>query len=190
MEILRINSAKLKITLTRAECEAYDIKETDGDFDSVRVRDALNKILDEADALDFYSGSEKLLVQLYPKDGGGAELFITKLSQVGERERKAVSRSQNLATYSKGYAHFSFDSRDDLVRAARAVRNKSGASDLYTDREGVFILSVEENKISGMSDCDVLSEFGTRLPQGSVRLCEEWYDLVIKDNAIEQLREL
>ncbi len=190
MEILKINSGKIKITLTRAECATYDIKETDGDFDSVRVRDALNEILAEAGVADFYSGTEKLLVQLYPKEGGGAELFITKLSHVGERERRAITRSGNLTTYSKGHAYFSFDSIDDLARAARAIGERSAGSDLYADSEGALILSVEENKICGMSDCDVLSEFGTRLPQDSVRICGEWYRLLLEDNALEQLAKL
>ena len=190
MEILRINAGKLKITLTRAECEAYNVKESGGDFDSVRVRDALGSILEEAGAADFYSGSEKLLVQLYPAEGGGAELFVTKLSHVGERERRAVSRSGNLATYSKGRACYSFRELGDLVRAARAASGKSGSSDLYTDNDGTYILVAEENKLGTMSDCDIFSEFGTRISADSKYLCPEWYKLLYEGNAIEQLANM
>lgn len=188
MDILRINAGKLKITLTRAECEAYNVKENGGDFDSVRVRDALGRILEEAGAADFYSGSEKLLVQLYPRDGGGAELFVTKLSHVGERERRAVTRSGNLSTYSKGRACYSFSNMGDLVRAARAARGKCGSSDLYTDNDGAYILSAEENKLGAMSDCDIFGEFGTRIPTDAKYLSREWYKLIYEGDALERLQ--
>ena len=187
MEILRINASKLKITLTRAECAAYNIKESGGEFDSSRIRSALGDILEEAGAKDFYVGSEKLLVQLYPAKEGGAELFVTKLAEVGERERRAVARSGNLTTYTKSRAHFAFSELDHARRAARALLGRVGRSDLYSDMNGGYVLSLDENKLAGMSDCDLLCEFGTRMQAPTGRLSPEWYDLVYEGDAIERL---
>lgn len=190
MEFLKINASKLKITLSAGECEKYNIKENAGEFDSTKVRDAIGEILDAAGASDFQTSSEKLLVQLYPTGDGGAELFVTKLALIGERERRAVKNSDNLNTYVKREAHFLFPDFDTLIRAARAMSGKKKRSDLYLGEEGKYLLSVIESKIDSVSDCDVLSEFGTRLYSQDHRISPEWYKLLRRGDAIDILAKL
>ena len=130
MDFLRINSSKIKITMSRADCERYGISESGGDYDSKLVREVISDILEDVGAEGFAKMGEKLLVQLYPTESGGAEIFVTKLSHLGERERRVISRAENLTTYNKERANFLFDTAADLYRAV-GVLKKPKPSDLY-----------------------------------------------------------
>ncbi len=188
MEYLQINQNKLKITLTKAECESYGIKEEGGDFNSLSVRDSLGKILTAAGvAEDFRREGEKLLVQLFPIGDGGAELFVTRLSSVGERERRAVSASPNVTTYKSSRARFVFATMADLISAAKALRG-SPPADLYRTYDGEYLLDIREEKLGELSSSDILLEFSTRLPPTFVPNAE-WDTLLIKDNTLETLRQ-
>ena len=174
MEIQRINKGKIKITLTRAECLRYNLKEEDGEFDTSAVRDALPNVLSSSGAdVDFKPGSEKLLVQLYPMDNGGAELFVTKLGVIGERERRAVEGSDALSTYSRNTAYFYFEDLCDLVLAARAAKGKHKSVEIYLSRHGGYIASMPEERLGALSSCDLFLEFATRLP-ANFKINLEW----------------
>lgn len=165
MEYLQINQNKLKITLTKSECESYGIKEEGGDFNSVTVRDTLGKVLKAA----------------------GAELFVTRLSSVGERERRAVTASRELTTYKSSRARFIFNTINDLTSAVRALRGTPSA-DLYRTYDGDYLLDIKDEWTDGLSSSDILLEFSTRLPS-TFTPSAEWDTLLIKDNAIETLRQ-
>lgn len=188
MEYLQINQNKLKITLTKAECESYGIKEEGGEFNSVSVRDSLGKILTSAGAKEeFRREGEKLLVQLFPVSDGGAELFVTRLSSVGERERRAVTSSPNLTTYKASRQKFIFDNKETLERAIKALRTEPSA-DLYRTYDGNYLLDILDERLGELSSSDILLEFSTRLPPNYLP-SPEWDTLIYKDTAIKRLRE-
>lgn len=189
MHFLRINEAKLKITLTAEECEKYDIRDKGGEFDAATVRAAITAILSEPIEVDFPIDGEKLLVQLYPMKEGGAEIFITKLSSVGERERRIIGKSDNLNTYHKARAYFRFEALADLIQAARAAAGREIPSDLYRKEDGEYILAVVEENVDGISNADIFLEYSTRLPPGSMAAPLEWYTLLYEGNALSVLRE-
>lgn len=188
MEYLQINQNKLKITLTKAECESYGIKEEGGDFNSVSVRDTLREILASAAAEEeFRREGEKLLVQLFPLTDGGAELFVTRLSSVGERERRAVTSSPNLTTYKASRQKFIFENKENLERAVRALRGAPNA-DLYRTYDGDYLLDILDEQLGELSSSDILLEFSTRLPPNYLPSAE-WDTLIYKDSAVQSLRE-
>ncbi len=190
MEFLKINANKLKITLTCEECEKYDIKENGGEFDTGNIRSAITAILSEIEGVDFKVEGEKLLVQLYPLKGGGAELFVTKLAGVGERERRAVGKSENLNTYESGVAYFSFDDLDTLTRVARIMAGKGTRADVYRSHSGEYILAAKEEKLDGVSDLEVISEFASRLSRSRIPPSPEWNKLICEGNAFEIFSKL
>lgn len=185
MQILRINSNKLKITLTKEECEKFNIEDRGGEFDTAAVRSAIGAIFAELGEVDFSVEGEKLLVQLYPMSSGGAELFITKLSAVGERERRAIGQSANLSTYRKERTDYLFESLDDLIRAARVMSGKGIEADVYLSARGEYILSAHDARLDGISSADILLEYSTRLPPNTVDECREWYRLLRSGDALE-----
>ncbi len=189
MDYLRINSSKLKITLTSAECARYGIRESDGEYDSRLVRGVISDILEEAGAGEFCHPHDKLLVQLYPIRTGGAELFITKLSHVGERERRAITEADNLDTYVRERVAFSFNSLDALIAASKLPSLRAKAADLYVRDERQYILLLDEERLGRLSDCDILSEFGSRLPPAAAPR-PEWDRLLASEDAIAKLSRL
>lgn len=174
--------------MSRAECERYGISERGGDYDSKLVRDVISEILEDAGAEGFAKIGEKLLVQLYPTSNGGAEIFVTKLNHVGDRERRAISRAENLTTYNKERAYFLFELPEDLYRAVRLLK-KPKPSDLFRISGGKYLLSVDEEYIGGMSDVEILSEFATRVASSDYEPSPEWDTLLAKDDAIARLQK-
>ncbi len=190
MQVLRINSNKLKITLTKDECKRYNIEDNGGEFDTSVVRGAIGAIMSELGDIDFDIEGEKLLVQLYPEKGGGAELFITKLSSVGERERRAISTSENLSTYHKERACFLFERLDDLIRASRVMSGKGLVADVYLSPSGEYVLAVEDGRLDGLSICDIFLEYSTRLSPNSLSEGAEWYRPLRHGDALEVFAKL
>lgn len=190
MDFLRINSSKLKITLTAEELRHYGIKETGGEFESRLVREVISDILEDAGAGGFCRVGEKLLVQLYPKEGGGAELFITKLRGVGERERRAVETAENVSTYRRESAVFVFDKLDDLLRAVRLPALRGKRADLYLRQDGKYLLQIDEERLAGIASTDVLLEFAARYSRGDVSPSPEWDKPLAMGDAIERLSVL
>ena len=190
MELLRINSSKLKITLTADEREQYGIRESGGDFDTRAVREVVADILLDAGADGFCKPREKLLVQIYPTRSGGAELFITKLSQLGDREQRVIESSESLTTYARDVASFLFDSFADLLAASRLPQLLKKRSDLYLRPDEKYMLVIDEERLGGVSDCDIISEFATRLTAAQGRPQPEWDKLLRENDAIERLSRL
>ena len=173
MEFHKINATKLKVILSSAECESYDIRVTDGEYDTKEVRDALKEIISEAGRrVDFSVGSERVLIQLYPVGDGGAEMFVTKLSSVGARERETICDAANLTTYQGRESVFRFSDGNTLLSALSATSSCLGLASLYVTDDGAYYLTVDEEMIDGRSGLELLCEYGCRISQ-FIRRCEE-----------------
>ena len=192
MEFLVVSETKLKIALTGEECEKYGINTASAEREGAEIRRTLRRILNEAkDAVRFDIGAEKVLVQIYPSSGGGCEMFVTKLSALGERERRTVFKSDSLTTYSKHTSVFKFDCLDDIAAAARAVKSPTGArADVYLADSGEYYLSVEESDVDGYGEFDCLLEFGARLPRMPVDVIAERGRLVVRGAGFEIFSQL
>ena len=167
MKFLLIGESKLKVTLNRAECEKYNIKaHQDSEYYGAEVRRTLRSILAEAKrSAGFDIGIEKVLIQIYPTEDGGAELFVTKLGLLSERERRAVSVSENLTTYSGTRGVYMFDTLDSLCEAARAVYKEGVSCDVYLGEGKEYYISISEHILNGFSEFEILSEYGKKLPE-------------------------
>ena len=80
MELIVISESKLKIMLEKEDMKRYGLFGSELNYDDPPTRKKLLSILDKAkEECGFDTGSEKLLVQLYPSKDGGSEMFVTKL---------------------------------------------------------------------------------------------------------------
>ncbi len=85
MEHILISPGKLKLMLTRADVEHYELPlSSDSDSDP-RAQENLRSLLSELGELGFDPGNDRLFVQLYPSKDGGAEIYITKLGEKSVR---------------------------------------------------------------------------------------------------------
>lgn len=165
MELLLISDSKLKIMLSEEDMKKYDLGSEDIDYNNTHTRRALWQILDEAKVrTGFDAASDKILVQLYPSKDGGCELFVTKLGLIPPLAEKNIARSSRVAMLTSRQALYRFETLDDLVLAAKAVRDIDTlrASDAYFCDDGAYYLSLEERSGKGNS----VSEFFRILEYG------------------------
>lgn len=182
MEFLCVGQTKLKVVLSKAECDAYNIKSIDSETKDKAPRQSLRMILDQAqEASSFRVTNERLLVQVYPLSDGGCELFITKLSAISERERRAVKASDELLTVGSRVSVYRFSSLTELTLASRAVQDKTIPCDVYRADNGEYYISVTETAMYGISDCEVLSEFGERIRSLPISVRGERGQLIVRD---------
>ena len=148
MEFLLIGESKIKIVLSRAEAESYGLSGVSADAGSHGARRAFWRVLDRARAeVGFDPAGDKVLIQLYPTADSGCEIFVTKLGILSESSARLVSKSDRIAMLSKKRSIYAFDTLDDIIAAAVAVKAQVGTlspvSDVYTDGTRYY-LSVEE----------------------------------------------
>ena len=191
MEFLRIGETKLKVTLSKEEAKEYNIKLRDGAYAGNELRACLRRVLEEAKRRSgFDAGGDKLLVQLYPADGGGCELFATKLQALAEREKRMVTASENLTTYSGGRAVYCFPDLSTLIAATRVVASRCNDCDVYAADSGEYYISAREHTLNGISDLDILSEYGKRMTAIPRHILKEHTKLLVEGRGIEIFSKL
>ncbi len=172
MEFLSVGGIKLKVTLTKEECEIYGIEQIESREPSEAVRESVRKILGIArEKTAFNPSGERLLIQIYPLSDRGAELFITKLSAIPERERRTVAES-GILTYMGRSAYYKFSDFNTLLAVAEILGTR--LVDLYLGGDGEYYLSLEETVLGEISDCDRLLEFGEKIHKLPLGISTEW----------------
>ena len=126
------------------------------------------KFLDMAKTeVGFDPAGDKVLIQLYPLKSGGCELFVTKLGILSESSARLVSKSDRIAMLSKNRSLYAFDSLDNIVGAARAVKRIMGGlspkSDVYIDGERYYLSIEEYGKGGEPVEFPCILEFGMGL---------------------------
>jgi negative regulator of genetic competence, sporulation and motility len=160
MELIVISESKLKIMLSGADMVKYELTGEGLDCANLHTREAFRHIFADArDAVGFDTQGERLLVQFYTsKNGGGCEIFVTKLGAGvhGEWEDGEVSL-EDIGNSGCSFAHgerallrrvyadgeeegvlrrcFSFDRLHDLTDACRRLWEAgfSGESRTYIE---------------------------------------------------------
>ena len=168
MEFLLIGDSKIKIVLNRDEAEKYNLDSAAPDVSGPGARRAFWRILDMARAeVGFDPAGDKVLIQLYPLKSGGCEIFVTKLGILSEASARLVSKSDRIAMLSKKRSLYSFDSLEDTISAARAVKNRAGntspRSDVYTDGEKYYLAIEEYGKGGEPVEFPCILEFSSAL---------------------------
>ena len=178
MEFLSVGASKIKVILSPEECASYGIRADTPEPSDKEVRAAIASVLAHAEReIGFRVGNERLLIQLYPL-GGGCELFITKLSSLGERERKAITEADNLTTYQGRDAYFAFRTREELLGAMIALGASDAPHSVYRAHTGEYYIQIREQTVDGLSDVEIISEYGMRLPSLPLGIEGEWGTLI------------
>lgn len=168
MELIQIGENALKVTLTRADMEYYDIAFDDLDYANAETRRVLGQILSEAKrAFGFEAARERLYIRAFSDGVGGCELFVRYTPE--EIERGALYRFSTVAL---------------LLHACARLRSCrfAGESTAYIGEDERYYLAIrgEEPKF--------LSELGLRLPFFEGYLAE--HTKLLCTNAVETLASL
>ena len=188
MVFLNIGNTKLKVTLTEQECARYGIDTAKSEFTRSEIKEVMRDILTLCeDSCGFCVTSEKILVQLYPMPGGECEIFVTKLTGLAPKDRGMLKGVDGLRTLERKRGIYRFDSRDDLIRAARAIRDGNAECELYLDDAGEYYLAIKEEITDGISEYEVLIEFADRLCDIPIRVLSEYGRCISKVNTLEKI---
>lgn len=187
MEFFVSGKNKLKIVLTSEDCAKVGIDTTLSDFSTNEVRLAIRSVLTEAGReCGFFCEGEKILAQLYPLPNGGCEIFVTKLKDTSI-PRTAVRDLEGLTDIDERRGAYYFKDSEALLAAARAIYREGTDCDLYLSDDGGYYISITENFYSGLSEFEVLTEYGERLKSLPVYVISERGKLLCKKNALNYL---
>lgn len=188
MKFLIVSDTKLKVTLSAEDCLKYSIDTSGNDFSTNEVRLAIKNILSVAkDECGFCTEGDKILAQLYPMPDGSCELFITRLSALKGKSVEAVRDIEGLPTMENKYGAYCFRDAKSLISAARAIYREGIDCDLYLADDGVYYISIREDFLDGISEFEILTEYGERLPALPLYVISEYGTLLCKSKAIDYI---
>lgn len=195
MEFLLIGESKIKIVLSREEAEQYRLDTASPDVSEPGSRRSLWRILEQAQAeVGFNPAGDKVLIQLYPLKSGGCELFVTKLGILSESSARLVSRSDRIAMLSKKRTLYAFDSLEDIIGAAKAVKavtnDLSPKSDVYTENDKYYLAIEEYGKGGEPIEFPCILEFGTGLTAELSNYISEHADRLTDGDGIDRFSSL
>ena len=184
MELIPINSSKLKIMLDENDMKEYNIGDQ-ADCASSETRVAIRHILDRVkEQIGFDTEGSEIFVQLYTSKKGGCELFVTKStapppktkqpSTHGEHKNKKSPPSPITAQEGspqkqkeRGRIYYSFNALSDLCKICKLLAENEIqiCGSVYQDERGIFFLALESDNIKEYARLDKLTfilEFGER----------------------------
>ena len=206
MQLIIINECAFKMILSSAEMKEYGIDEDEFHISGCQTRQVLKEIIKsrpEGAALQNIHENEKLIIQLWQKEDGGCELFVTRLpleSDFLEENGMTDKNDSNLpipgtkkeAPRRRRALTYSFSELEWVKAACRALLSRSfeGRSELYETKEDALYLVLYplDTPESRDSPTSYLSEFGEleNSEHMLLYLCEHG-ECILRGNAIEAL---
>ena len=206
MELILINSSKLKIMLTGDEMKKYELDTDKIDYDTTATRKAFWSILDDARSeTGFNAASDKVFIQLYPSKKGGCEMYVTKLgepcmpavanksSHTSPRGNVQIIPAERHGGGNERFGAYAFETMEALLCVCRRLLslNWSGESRAYRDHRGRFFLFLSEvyhGAYAPLDQLSFISEYGT--PENAERLklyISEYATCICQHDAIYRL---
>ena len=190
MRFVRISKSKIKVIITKDECIEHKITATDGEYDNTQLRECLSEVFKELKSnADFDFGSEKVLIQLYPTEEGGCEMYVTILSYLSGKDKSALLSADNLNTYERRRCQYRFSSLEEVCRALRQINRSGIDSDLFYG-DGGYYLSLFDDVVDGEEELGFLTEYAERTSMLPRAYMVEHYLPLALGNAIDVFRNM
>ena len=191
MEFLLVGESKIKIVLNEAERQSYNLNAASPDISGPGARRSFWSILDMAKReVGFDPSGDKVLIQLYPIQGGGCEIFVTKLGILPDASARVVARSNKVALLSKKKSLYLFSDIEDLINATRAIKNLSSnsppVSDVFVANEKYYLSIEEYGKGGEPIEFPCVLEFGTELTADLFSYISEHARLLTDGDGVER----
>lgn len=197
LELIMINSEKIKIMLTREDMTKYNIHMYSLGHTGSAIKEAFGEVLSDIKTrTGFDTLSSKTILQVYPSRDGGCEVYITRLKndlklKNGEKH-ECAGQSTNITV--KRWLEkviFSFEKLTDTIDACRLLylSGYDKSSSLYLCDDTYYLFLETEIKPKGRYDeLTSLCDFGKRLECKITQafICEHG-ELIVPDRAVEAL---
>lgn len=211
MEMIKVNTMKLKIILTKQDLEEFNITNDCLDYSTEKSRRVLKCILEKAkNDVDFDTGQDRLYMQFFPSVDGGGELYITRKPVILPQDTPAKTKIyknkytiKNKVANSDGYI-ICFDSSENLIQLCKRLSKEKIflSSSLYFHDYLYYLyihsissfskLTKESTPFDLDSNASFICEYGKVFFASKIRLAflDEHAKLLCKSNAVEKFCEM
>ena len=196
LELIMINSEKIKIMLTREDMAKYNIHMYSLGHTGSAIKEAFGEVLSDIKTRTGFDTLEaKTILQVYPSRDGGCEVYITRLKNDPKlkNDDKHESLTQTNITVKRWFQKiiFSFEKITDTIDACRLLSSvgydKSSSLYLY-DRTYFLFLESEIKPKNRHDEFTFLCDFGKRLDcKITQAYIYEHGEVIISDRAVEAL---
>lgn len=175
MELILISASKLKIMLSDADMEKYELNAQTVDLSDTAAKRAFRNILNDVKSrTGFGTEGERIFIQLYPSKDGGCEMFVTKMGMADENCMGVAVSPQSLlsgcrarvgegGTKERARA-YAFETMPPLLAACRRLSSIRwrGRSEAYSGDNGKWYLLLSDNygERGGLDRLSFISEYG------------------------------
>ena len=212
MELIMVNSLKLKIILTPEDMRELNITNESLDYGSSATRRAFKSILEKAKSeTGFETGNDRVYVQVFPSNDGGCEMFLTKrcklLPEPDENKISLLHKKYKFAreTESKKQEYIARTNNiEHIIELCIRMKNAgfSGISRLYSYKED-FCLYIHfpkkfptfvqesytaEQDVARFSFISEYADLFFAQPLTKEYINEHW-NLLIQNGAVEMLAQ-
>lgn len=192
MELILISENKLKVMLSSAEMEEYELSVSTFDAEKDRLRDSVKKVMSKIkDTVGFDATEEHAYIQLYPCRKGGCELYITKCcDEIYPADHEKLSQCELNVTDTciARDTMYSFDNLEALLSLCRALSIDADKreADLYMSDDGIYMLKLYCKLTE--RERQLWEEFGQReTPEPFLLYMTEHWRRLCSKNAIKRL---
>lgn len=211
MELIKVNSLKLKIILTPEDMREFEITNETLDYGSAKTRKAFRSILEKARCeTGFDTKNDHIYVQIFPSLDGGCEMFLTRRGRLlpePDEQKGTYLKKKYSPVYdrqSKQYRYIAeTDNIENIIKLSLRMKESgfSGLSSLYASKDKYYLtikfpknfpsfmknpgFDEEHHKFAYMSDyADIY--YAHDLPDAYIR---EHAQLILSENAISRLAD-
>lgn len=176
MEIIKIDSRRMMISLSEEDMAAHDIQCNGDEYDEEITRHIMSEVIELARAdTGFDTSHKKIEVSMFQSNDGGCELFIKSsddaiggdtMGHIKEGIKISTEKAEKRYTYS-----FRFDTIDMMIRACRQLEGVSfsGESAAYFEKDKKrirYYMTLSDvsraQQLRLIKPLSFLSEFGER----------------------------
>lgn len=204
MEYIVINESKLKIICESRDLSQYGICADSLEYSDASSRKFLEELLEEAKLkFGFETSKHRVLIQLFPDNNGGCEIFVSKLGLLKNNTEKEEKKEYH---FNKSKSEpikklFLFEKLDFLLEACKRLSflpliKKSEV--FYLTNKGYYLYfeidsedELEEYGVISLNEYSFLHEYGeSQNADKEIPYLAEYAKSICKTNAVEILGKI
>ena len=215
MRIERISTNQIRCTLSNVDLENRNLNVVELAYGSDNAKALFQEMLSKASyEVGFDADDSPLMIEAVPLSNESIIIYVTKVDDPDELDTRFAKFSPTMADdvfasfdmkfnnllegaldLDDDKADESFETLDELIEAAKAVKTYSGENTLYKDevnKRFILVLKKNENKKDFASAANILSEYGVKL--SATTFSEDYYKehfkVMVRENAISQISKI
>ena len=224
MRIERISTNQIRCTLSNVDLENRNLNVVELAYGSDNAKALFQEMLSKASyEVGFDADDSPLMIEAVPLSNESIIIYVTKVDDPDELDTRFAKFSPTMAddvfasfdmnfnnllegaldlddetseSQKEPYLRaYSFETLDELIEAAKAVKTYSGENTLYKDevnKRFILVLKKNDNKKDFAVAANILSEYGVKLSATSFSedYYKEHFKVMVKENAISQISKI